>query len=92
MVAGMAQNNTVLENHIVQWLTSTNGEYASLGLDTRRAVIATLALREGKLIHRTNKVTDNFLDKLQTILEKCLEDFGDKLQILHSPLLQQECK
>lgn len=48
MVAGMAQNNTVLEDHIVEWLTSTSGEYASLGLDTRRAVIATLALRQGK--------------------------------------------
>ncbi|ETN36982.1 uncharacterized protein HMPREF1541_07970 [Cyphellophora europaea CBS 101466] len=75
MVSGMAQNNTVLEDHIVQWLTSTNGKYASLGLDTRRAVIATLALRQ---------------DKLQSILDKCLENFGDKLQIQHNPILQQE--
>jgi hypothetical protein len=53
MVTGMTQNNTVLENHIAQWLTSTSGEYAGLGLDTRRAVIATLALREGKSTQRT---------------------------------------
>lgn len=92
MVAGMAQNNSVLEEHIVEWLTSTSGEYANLGLDTRRAVIATLALREGKSPPRADDGTDIFADKLQTILEKCLESFGDKLQILHSPILQQECK
>ena len=92
MVAGLTQNNTVLEEHIIEWLTSTSGEYASLGLDTRRAVIATLALREGELFLGAVEVTDTPADKLQAILEKCLESFGDKMQILHSPILQQECK
>jgi hypothetical protein len=92
MVAGMAQNNSTLEEHIVEWLTSTSGEYASLGLDTRRAVVATLALRQGKSLPDVHVCTDYPVDKLQTILEKCLENFGDKLQILHSPILQQECK
>lgn len=48
MVAGVTKNNSVLEDHLVDWLTSTTGEYASLGLDTRRAVIATLALKQGR--------------------------------------------
>lgn len=47
MVAGVMKNNSVLEDHLVEWLTSNKGEYASLGLDTRRAVIATFALRQG---------------------------------------------
>ena len=48
MVAGLVQSNALLEEHVVQWLTNTNGEYASLGLDARRAVIATLATSQGK--------------------------------------------
>ncbi|RMD39429.1 hypothetical protein DV735_g5704, partial [Chaetothyriales sp. CBS 134920] len=75
LVAGLIEGNAVLDEHLVQWLTSTNGEYANLGLDTRRAVIAILASRK---------------DRLQEILGKCLDNFGDKLQIQHEPILQQE--
>jgi hypothetical protein len=48
MVRGLAQSNTILERHVVEWLTSTSGEYAGLGLDVRRAVVATLATCHGK--------------------------------------------
>ncbi len=48
MVAGLVQGNRVLEEHIERWLTTTTGEYANLGLDTRRAVVATLGLRQGR--------------------------------------------
>jgi hypothetical protein len=48
MVRGLAQSNAVLEKHVVDWLTNTSGEYAGLGLDVRRAVIATLATCHGK--------------------------------------------
>ncbi|RMZ85132.1 hypothetical protein DV738_g10, partial [Chaetothyriales sp. CBS 135597] len=75
LVAGLIEGNAVLDEHLVQWLTSTNGEYATLGLDTRRAVIATLAARK---------------DRLREVLGKCLDNFGDKLQIQHEPILQQE--
>ncbi|EXJ88295.1 hypothetical protein A1O1_05225 [Capronia coronata CBS 617.96] len=75
MVKGLVQNNAILEAHVIQWLTSTNGEYAGLGLDTRRAVIATLASHQ---------------DKLQEVLEKSLERFGNKIQIQHDPIVQQE--
>ncbi len=43
MVSGLVRNDSLLEAHMVHWLTSMNGEYAGLGLETRRAVIATLA-------------------------------------------------
>lgn len=92
MVAGMAQNNSVLEEHIVQWLTSTSGEYSGLGLNVRRAVIATLASHQGKGLLGVEYHADTRTDKLRRVLEKCLENFGDKLQIQHSPILQQECK
>ncbi|EXJ57111.1 hypothetical protein A1O7_07455 [Cladophialophora yegresii CBS 114405] len=75
MVKGLTQNSALLEEHIVHWLTSTSGEYAGLGLDTRRAVIATLG---------TSK------DKLERILEKTIETFGNKVQIQHDAILQQE--
>jgi hypothetical protein len=51
MVAGLIHDNPVLEEHIERWLTSNTGEYAGLGLDTRRAVIATLGLRQGTKHH-----------------------------------------
>jgi len=47
MIDGIVHSNPVLEDHVMEWLTSATGEYASLGLDARRAVIATLALRAG---------------------------------------------
>ncbi|KIW65690.1 hypothetical protein PV04_07923 [Phialophora macrospora] len=75
MVKGLAQNNALLEDHVVYWLTNTSGEYAGLGLDARRAVIATLATSQ---------------DQLERILEKTTETFGNKLQIQHDAILQQE--
>ncbi|KIX98731.1 uncharacterized protein Z520_05192 [Fonsecaea multimorphosa CBS 102226] len=75
MINGVVQNSPLLEAHVIHWLTSTNGEYAGLGLNTRRAVIATLA---------TNQ------DKLEQILERSLENFGNKLQIQRDAILQQE--
>lgn len=51
MIAGLVQGNKVMEDHIENWLTSTTGDYASLGLDTRRAVVATLGLRQGRLLN-----------------------------------------
>lgn len=50
MISGLVQNNSLLQNHIIHWLTATNGEYGGLGLDARRAVIATLASRQGKRV------------------------------------------
>ncbi|KAJ9502393.1 telomere binding protein [Exophiala xenobiotica] len=75
MVKGLVQNNQVLQAHLTHWLTSTNGEYAGLGLGVRRAVTATLSSDQ---------------DKLQAILEKSLEIFGNKLQMQQDPILQQE--
>ncbi|ETI25851.1 hypothetical protein G647_02628 [Cladophialophora carrionii CBS 160.54] len=75
MVKGLTQNNVLLEEHVVYWLTSTSGEYAGLGLDTRRAVTATLATSQ---------------DKLGRVLEKAMETFGNKVQIQHDAILQQE--
>ncbi|OAP63536.1 hypothetical protein AYL99_02763 [Fonsecaea erecta] len=75
MINGLVRNNPLLEAHVTNWLTSTNGEYAGLGLNTRRAVIATLAASQ---------------DKLEQILERSLENFGNKLQIQRDAILQQE--
>lgn len=50
MIIGLVQSNSLLEAHLVQWLTSTNGEYAGLAVGARRAAIATLALKQGKKI------------------------------------------
>ncbi|KIW23226.1 uncharacterized protein PV07_11443 [Cladophialophora immunda] len=75
MINGLVQNNPLLEAHVIHWLTSTNGEYAGVGLNARRAVIATLAASQGKL---------------EQVLERSLENFGNKLQIQRDAILQQE--
>lgn len=92
MISGLIQNNTVLQAHLTQWLTATDGEYAGLGLDARRAVMATISQNQGMpetcLLPQE---ADPMPDQLRNILEKCLEKFGDKLRIQHDPILQQEC-
>ncbi|KEF60036.1 uncharacterized protein A1O9_04886 [Exophiala aquamarina CBS 119918] len=75
MINGLVQNNILLEAHLTHWLTSTNGDYAGLGLGARRAVIVTLAQKQ---------------DNLQKVLQKCLVSFGNKIQIQHNSILQQE--
>ncbi len=93
LMNGLVQSNALLEEHVIHWLTSTNGEYAGVGLEARRAVIATLATSQGEspalfpMLH-----TDSPAAKLERILEKTLESFGNKLQIQHDAILQQECK
>lgn len=47
MISGLVQSNTVLQVHLTQWLTATDGEYAGLGLDARRAVMATISHNQG---------------------------------------------
>ncbi|KIW92026.1 uncharacterized protein Z519_07008 [Cladophialophora bantiana CBS 173.52] len=76
MINGLVQNNPILEAYIIHWLTSTNGECAGLGLNARRAVIATLATSQ---------------DKLEEVLVRTLDNFGNKLQIQHEAIIQQEC-
>ena len=51
MIAGLLTGNQVLEEHLERWLTGSSGQHASLGLDTRRAVVATLGLRQGMRSH-----------------------------------------
>ena len=48
MISRLTQNNALLEEHVVHWLTNTSGEYVGLSLEMRRAVIATLATSQGK--------------------------------------------
>jgi len=47
MINGLVQNNSLLEAHLAHWLTSNSGDYAGLGLGARRAVIVTLAQKQG---------------------------------------------
>jgi hypothetical protein len=51
LVKGLIQGNAFLEAHVVQWLTNTSGEYSGLGLETRRAVMATLATSQGMALY-----------------------------------------
>ena len=66
IVKELVSQNENLDLHLVDWLTTTTGEYAILGLHTRRAVIATLALHEGRLWSITKDIL--------TLLRKAAED------------------
>lgn len=47
LITGLVQNNSVLQSHLIHWLTSLHGEYAVLGIDIRRSVIVILASDQG---------------------------------------------
>lgn len=48
ILKGVATCNIYLENQFIEWLTTTANQQALLGLDIRRAVVASLAFNEGK--------------------------------------------
>ncbi|KAJ9616147.1 telomere binding protein [Knufia peltigerae] len=85
MIKGLVENNILLQTHLTHWLTSATGQYLGLGLDSRRAVIASLSTDKAQ-----GRIDDFDLDKLEIVLEKSLEAFGNKLQMQHDPILQQE--
>lgn len=71
MISGLVQSNSLLEAHLVHWLTTNNGEHAGLALGARRAAIATLAEKQGELPPSEYFDFTNFLDRqLGSDLEK----------------------
>lgn len=92
MISGLTENNTLLQAHLTHWLTSANGQYVGLGFASRRAVVASLSANQGthNRLSNSRTINDFYLDKLQAVLEKSLEVFGNKLQMQHDPILQQE--
>ncbi|KAK0624707.1 telomere length regulation protein-domain-containing protein [Bombardia bombarda] len=63
------------KNHLVEWLTGSSGAGLGEGVAIRRAVLA---------------VVSEERDRIVTVLEKSIGQFGDQLYIKHSPMLQQE--
>ncbi|KAK6954110.1 hypothetical protein Daesc_004072 [Daldinia eschscholtzii] len=68
-------NDETRKNHLLNWLTSGSGAGIGEGYGIRRAAVAVFS--EDK-------------EFMVTILEKSLNQFGDKLYIKHAPLLQQD--
>ncbi|KAI9720016.1 MAG: hypothetical protein M1812_003142 [Candelaria pacifica] len=64
-----------LKDELVAWLTGTLGGGIGEDINIRRVVIASLKTDE---------------DRLQSVLEKTMRQFGDKLYIKHAPILHQE--
>jgi telomere length regulation protein len=62
-------------DHLASWLTRSSGAGVGYGVGIRRAVLA---------------VVSQDKELITSILEKCLDQFGDPLYIKHSPILQQE--
>ena len=48
MIAGLVKDNLYLEECLIEWLTTTNGDASTLPLGTRRAGMAVLAVDESK--------------------------------------------
>ncbi|KAF4624096.1 hypothetical protein G7Y89_g14073 [Cudoniella acicularis] len=63
------------KTQVLAWLTSSSGAGVGEGIAIRRAVIAALA--EDK-------------SDIETVLEKSIQQIGDKLYINHTPTMQQE--
>ncbi|KAH6648611.1 telomere length regulation protein-domain-containing protein [Truncatella angustata] len=65
----------VRKGHLVAWLTDATGAGLGESCGIRRAAVAVLG---------GNK------ERVTTVLEKSLNQFGDQLYVKHSPILQQE--
>ncbi|KAL7819611.1 telomere length regulation domain-containing protein [Trichoderma gracile] len=68
------KGNEALHNHLVSWCTSSSGAGLGDAVGIRRAVLAVIA---------QNK------DRITTVFEKSLAQFGDQLYIKHAAILQQ---
>lgn len=70
-------NDEAQKNSLINWLTSGSGAGIGEGYGIRRAAVA---------------VFSDDKESMVSILEKSLSQFGDKLYIMHAPLLQQDGK
>ncbi|KAI1090641.1 telomere length regulation protein-domain-containing protein [Rostrohypoxylon terebratum] len=68
-------NDEAQKNNLISWLTGGSGAGIGEGYGIRRAALAVFSDDKESMI---------------TILEKSLSQFGDKLYIMHAPLLQQD--
>ncbi|KAI0896826.1 telomere length regulation protein-domain-containing protein [Annulohypoxylon nitens] len=68
-------NNEAQKNNLINWLTGGSGAGIGEGYGIRRAAVA---------------VFSDDKESMVSILEKSLSQFGDKLYIMHAPLLQQD--
>ena len=75
LISLMVANDELRRLQLINWLTDSSGAGSGDGIAIRRAVIVTLA--------------ENKAD-IETVFEKSLQQFGDRLYIRHSPTLQQE--
>ncbi|KAI0486470.1 telomere length regulation protein [Xylaria cf. heliscus] len=68
-------NNDTQRSNLVTWLTSVSGAGVGEGCGIRRVAVAALA---------------DHKESISTVLERSLNQFGDRLYIKHTPILQQE--
>ncbi|KAI0459314.1 telomere length regulation protein [Xylaria acuta] len=68
-------NNDAQRSNLVAWLTSASGAGVGESCGIRRVAVAALA---------------DHKESILTVLERSLNQFGDRLYIKHTPILQQE--
>ncbi|POS86312.1 hypothetical protein EPUL_000765 [Erysiphe pulchra] len=75
LISIVITGNEIIKKHLLTWLSGNFGAGIGEGVSIRRSVIAAIA---------------NDKHCTESILEKCIEKFGDHLYIRHTPTLQQE--
>lgn len=71
----LIRDNNFLKDYLVSWLSNSSNQMATVSIRLIRAAISALQQDE---------------DRVQKVMEKSLEIFGDTLYIKHTPLLHQE--
>jgi hypothetical protein len=61
MIAGLVKDNLYIEECLIEWLTTTNGDASALPLSTRRAGMAVLAADESKTSPSVTKIQTDIL-------------------------------
>lgn len=75
LISATITGNDIIKAHLLSWLSGNFGAGIGEGVSIRRSAIAAIS---------------NDKHCIESIFEKCIEQFGDHLYIRHTPTLQQE--
>lgn len=75
LIALLVSKSECRKTQLISWLTSSSGAGVGEGIAIRRAALVAIAANKSDV---------------ESVLDKSLQQFGDKLYIKHTPTLQQE--
>ena len=91
LLSGLIRGNDRFRDLLIQWVTGTAAIGVGQGITIHRAVIAALAQDQRTHLRLLSTLDVNTsVESMKEIFQRTLGQFGDRLYIKHTPILQQE--